>query len=121
MLGALRGRALALGVWNPPSDSGAEEPLLKMIPSTGERYERILREEPIDFVQWTGNILDRVAESRLLPMVADRGIAVITNGPFRQKGLITRLQRYRLAGKAVEIRCENWPQFLLKPSCPIPR
>ena len=92
-----------------------------MIPSTGERHEGVLRGEPIDFVQLTRNILDRVAESRLLAMAADRGIAVIANGPFRQKGLITRLQRYRVAGQAVEIRCENWPQFLLKPSCPIPR
>ena len=121
MLGALAGRGLAPGVWTPPSDSGADESLLKMIPSTGERHEGVLRGEPIDFVQLTRNILDRVAESRLRPMVADRGIAVITNGPFRQKGWITRFQRYTRPGRAGETRCENWPQFPLKSSCRIPR
>lgn len=121
MLGALRGRALSLGVSNARSDSGADEALLKMTPSTRGRHERILREEPIDFVELAYNILDRDVGSGLLPMAADRGITVIAKRPFPQKGLITHLQRYPLAGPAVELRCEKWPQVLLKSSCRIPR
>jgi diketogulonate reductase-like aldo/keto reductase len=85
--------------------------------SHGRRHdelEQIMRSEPIDFVQLTYNILDREAETRLLPLAADRGIAVIANRPFRQKALITRFERHPLPGWAGEIQCENWPQFLLK-------
>jgi len=85
--------------------------------SHGRRHdelEGILRSEPIDFVQLTYNILDREAERRLLPLAADRGVAVIANRPFRQKALITRFERHPLPEWATEIACSNWPQFLLK-------
>ncbi|AGA34611.1 putative oxidoreductase protein [Thioalkalivibrio nitratireducens DSM 14787] len=85
--------------------------------SHGRRHDelaRILRNEPIDFVQLTYNILDRESEQRLLPLAADRGIAVITNRPFRQKALITRFEHHPLPDWAGEIACVNWPQFLLK-------
>jgi aryl-alcohol dehydrogenase-like predicted oxidoreductase len=70
--------------------------------------------EPIDFVQFTYNILDREAEQRLLPLAADRGIAVIVNRPFRRKALIRRFERHPLPPWAADIDCENWAQFLLK-------
>jgi len=85
--------------------------------SHGRRHdelERIMRNEDIDFVQLTYNVLDREAEARLLPLAADRGIAVIANRPFRQKALITRFERHPLPDWADEIQCKNWPQFLLK-------
>ncbi|SHF14600.1 Tat (twin-arginine translocation) pathway signal sequence [Modicisalibacter ilicicola DSM 19980] len=79
-----------------------------------EELEAIMRHEPIDFVQLTYNILDREAEARLLPLAAERGIAVIANRPFRQKRLIRRFQGQPLPGWTGEIDCANWPQFLLK-------
>jgi diketogulonate reductase-like aldo/keto reductase len=85
--------------------------------SHGRRHdelERIMREENIDFVQLTHDILDREAEARLLPVAADRGIAIIANRPFRQNTLITRFEHHPLPECAEEIQCENWPQFLLK-------
>lgn len=85
--------------------------------SHGRRHdelESIMRNEPIDFVQLTYNILDREAEVRLLPLAAERGIAVIANRPFRQKALIQRFEDQPLPAWAGEIDCENWPQFLLK-------
>ena len=85
--------------------------------SHGRRHdelERVMRNEDIDFVQLTYNILDREAEARLLPLAADRGIAVIANRPFRQKALITRFEHHPLPDWAEEIQCKNWPQFLLK-------
>jgi aryl-alcohol dehydrogenase-like predicted oxidoreductase len=73
-----------------------------------------MREHPIDFAQFTYNILDREAEARLLPLAADRGIGVIVNRPFQHKRLIRRFQDKPLPDWAGEIDCANWPQFLLK-------
>lgn len=85
--------------------------------SHGRRHgelEEIMHSRPIDFVQLTYNVVDREAENRLLPLAAERGIAVIANRPFRGGSLIDRIQRERLPDWASEIDCRNWAQFLLK-------
>jgi diketogulonate reductase-like aldo/keto reductase len=85
--------------------------------SHGRRHdelERLLRREPLDFVQLTYNLVDRQAERRLLPLAADRGIAVIVNRPFQGGALIQRLQRHPLPSWAAEIGCASWPQLLLQ-------
>ena len=51
---------------------------------------------------------------QLLPLAADRGMAVIANRPFRRKELIDRFAPHPLPDWAAEIDCANWPQFLLK-------
>ena len=63
--------------------------------SEGRRHdlvEQIMRSEPIDFVQFSYNVVDREAEQRLLPLASERGIAVIVNRPFRQGALTQRLR-----------------------------
>jgi diketogulonate reductase-like aldo/keto reductase len=85
--------------------------------SEGRRHgelERILRTQPIDFVQLTYNLLDREAEQRLLPLAQERRIAVIVNRPFRQGGLLDQLRRHPLPGWAREIDCDGWAQVALK-------
>lgn len=85
--------------------------------SHGRRHEelvRIMRREPLDFVQFTYNILDREAEKRLLPLAADRGMAVIINRPFRHGGLFDYVGNAPLPDWAGEIYCANWAQFFLK-------
>jgi diketogulonate reductase-like aldo/keto reductase len=85
--------------------------------SEGRRHaeiERVMRSEPIDFVQVTYNVLDREAEDRILPLAQERKIAVITNRPFRQGALIRSVERHPLPAWASEIDCANWAQFLLK-------
>lgn len=79
-----------------------------------EAMERVLAEQPFDFVQFTYNILDREAEARLLPLAADRGLGVIINRPFRRGALIDDLAPRPLPPWASEIDCASWPQFLLK-------
>jgi len=79
-----------------------------------EELERVMREEPLDFVQFTYNILDREAEARLLPLAAERGIAVIVNRPYRRKALIRAFQDKPLPDWAGEAGAANWPQFFLK-------
>jgi diketogulonate reductase-like aldo/keto reductase len=77
-------------------------------------FEGIMAEYPIDFVQLTYNILDRRVERRLLPLAAERGIAVIANRPFRRGDLFEYFARHPLPEWAPEIDCANWAQFLLK-------
>ena len=79
-----------------------------------EELEQIMRTEPLDFVQFTYNVLDRAAEARLLPLAADRGLAVIINRPFRCNELFERYETKALPEWAGEIGCANWAQFFLK-------
>jgi diketogulonate reductase-like aldo/keto reductase len=85
--------------------------------SHGRRHdelERVMREQALDFVQLTYNILDREVERRLLPLAAERGIAVIVNRPFRRGELVRQLERHPLPPWAGEIGCATWAQFLLR-------
>jgi diketogulonate reductase-like aldo/keto reductase len=85
--------------------------------SEGRRHdlvERIMRSERIDFVQLSYNVVDREAEQRLLPLAAERGIAVIVNRPFQQGELTRRLARHRLPAWAAELGVSSWAQFVLK-------
>ncbi len=85
--------------------------------SHGRRHaelERIMTREPLDFVQFTYNIHDRQAEQRLLPLAAERGIAVLVNRPFRRGALFRQVRGKPLPDWAVEIDCTYWAQFLLK-------
>lgn len=77
-------------------------------------FEHIMRSRPLDFVQFSYNILDREAERRLLPLARERGMAVLVNRPFRQGALIDALVREPLPPWAAEIESANWAQFLLK-------
>lgn len=76
--------------------------------------EKIMRTEPIDFVQFTYNVADRDVEERLLPVAAERGLAVIINRPFQEGVLLERMMRRPLPAWAGEIDCTSWSQFLLK-------
>jgi diketogulonate reductase-like aldo/keto reductase len=85
--------------------------------SEGRRHdllEQIMRSERIDFVQFSYNVVDREAEARLLPLAAERGIAVIVNRPFRQGALTQRLQGKPLPEWAAELGASSWAQLMLK-------
>lgn len=85
--------------------------------SHGRRHDDIaalLQAQPIDFVQFSYNILDREVEERLLPLAADRGVAVIINRPFRTNQLFQQFGRHPLPEFAQEIDCTSWAQFFLK-------
>lgn len=85
--------------------------------SHGRRHDdmaRLMKAEPLDFVQLTYNVLDREAERRLLPLAAERGIAVIVNRPFQRGALFSRVRGSPLPPWAAEFDCSNWAQYLLK-------
>jgi aryl-alcohol dehydrogenase-like predicted oxidoreductase len=76
--------------------------------------EAALRAEPLDFLQINYAVDDRQAERRLLPLAAERGVAVIVNMPFGGGGLLRRVMARPLPGWAGDIGCTSWPQVLLK-------
>jgi len=85
--------------------------------SHGRRHaemEQALTREQFDFVQFTYNLVDREAEQRLLPLAAERGIAVIVNRPFQGGRLFERVRGKPLPAWAAEFDCANWAQFFLK-------
>jgi diketogulonate reductase-like aldo/keto reductase len=77
-------------------------------------FEQLMRTQPLDFVQFSYNPVDREAEARLLPLAADRGIAVLVNRPFRQGELTQRLRRQPLPPWAAEVGAASWAQLVLK-------
>lgn len=76
--------------------------------------EAALKAEKVDFVQLNYAVNDREAEKRLLPLAAERGIAVIVNQPFGGGSLLRSLLDKPLPGWAGDIACTSWAQVLLK-------
>jgi diketogulonate reductase-like aldo/keto reductase len=82
--------------------------------SAFDALARIMGDETVDFVQLPYSIGMRAAENRLLPLAAERGMAVIVNRPF-EGGTIFRAVRGRpLPEWTAEFDCGSWAQFFLK-------
>ena len=79
-----------------------------------EELERALAKEPFDFAQFTYNLADRDVEQRLLPLAAERGIAVMINRPFDGGALFGPVRGKPLPAWATEFDCSKWAQFFLK-------
>jgi diketogulonate reductase-like aldo/keto reductase len=82
--------------------------------SAYDELESIMRSEQLDFVQINYSLDDREAERKLLPLAADRGIAVLINRPFGGGALLRSLAGASLPPWAGDIGCESWAQILLK-------
>lgn len=76
--------------------------------------EKIMRAEALDFVQLNYSIVDREAERRLLPLAAERGVAVLVNLPFGQGSLFRTLQGKPIPTWMRDAGCETWSQVLLR-------
>jgi diketogulonate reductase-like aldo/keto reductase len=79
-----------------------------------DELEAVMRSEKPDFVQLNYSLADRAAERRLLPLAADRGIAILVNQPFGGGGLLRDLANVPLPQWAADIGCDSWAQALLK-------
>jgi len=82
--------------------------------SAYDELETVMRKETLDFVQLNYSLDDRVAERKLLPLAADRGIAILVNLPFGGGGLLRGLGNRPLPDWAGEVGCTSWAQILLK-------
>ena len=99
--------------------SAGEVRYIGVTTSHGRRHgelAKVMKTQPIDFVQLTYNMVDRDVEKRLLPIAKERGIAIIANRPFQGGALVDRLQARTPvpAWARTELDVHNWPQFLLK-------
>lgn len=76
--------------------------------------ERLLKTRDYDFVQFNYSLAEREAETRLMPIAAETGTAVIVNRPFAQGALFAKVRNQVLPAWAAEFDCASWAQFFLK-------
>ncbi|MFZ1295245.1 MAG: aldo/keto reductase [Pseudomonadales bacterium] len=76
--------------------------------------ERVIGREALDFVQFNYSIVTRDAEQRLLPLAAERKVAVLVNRPYEDGALFARVRGKPLPEWAAEFDCTSWGQFFLK-------
>jgi diketogulonate reductase-like aldo/keto reductase len=82
--------------------------------SAFDDLERIIKTEPLDFVQLNYNIATRDAAKRLLPLAAEKKVAVIVNRPFESGSLFSAVKGKPLPEWAGDFDCQSWGQFFLK-------
>jgi len=73
-----------------------------------------MRGERPDFIQVNYSVMETQAESGVLPLAADLGIAVLSNRPFMNGGYFSRVRGASLPNWAAEFDCHSWAQFSLK-------
>ncbi|HEV7607216.1 MAG TPA: aldo/keto reductase [Steroidobacteraceae bacterium] len=74
----------------------------------------IIAREKIDFVQFNYSVTTREAELKLLPLCADKGVAVLINRAFEDGNLFTKVQGKALPAWAEEFGAKSWAQVFLK-------
>lgn len=75
---------------------------------------RVLRREKLDFLQINYSVVEPEAEEAILPLAADRGVAVIANRPFGGGAGLRRVAARPLPSRAAELACESWAELFLK-------
>ncbi len=79
-----------------------------------EAMMRFMRGERPDFIQVNYSVAETHAESSVLPLAADLGIAVLINRPFMNGGYFSRVRDIALPEWATAFDCHSWAQFSLK-------
>jgi diketogulonate reductase-like aldo/keto reductase len=82
-----------------------------------EDFESVMRKEELDFIQINYSLEQREAADRILPLAADRGIAVIINRTFGGGRIFKAVGDKPLPDWAKDFGCASWAQFLLKYAC----
>ena len=73
-----------------------------------------MAKEPLDFIQLNYSLDVRDPEKRLLPMAADKGIAVLVNLPLGRGRVLNAVKNKPLPGWAADVGVTTWAQLLLK-------
>jgi aryl-alcohol dehydrogenase-like predicted oxidoreductase len=81
-----------------------------------EPLEALMKKYKLDFIQADLAINNRNSQERLLPLAADRGIAVLIDLPFGRSSVFTKTLAVNkpLPDWAAEIDVTSWPQLFLK-------
>ena len=74
----------------------------------------VLERNRLDFVQLNYSPVTRAAEQRLLPLAAERGVAVLVNRPFEDGALFAAVRGRPLPAWAADIDAASWGQLALK-------
>jgi diketogulonate reductase-like aldo/keto reductase len=82
--------------------------------SSHNSLAELIKNEPIDFVQFNYSILSRHAEKFLLPLCADKGVATLINRPFGEGSLFRKVVNKPLPHWARDWGIENWGAYFLK-------
>lgn len=83
-------------------------------PSQYEQLESVMRKERLDFIGVDYAIDNRVMEERILPLAADRGIAVLVYAPFGRTRLWSLVKGHEVPDWAADVGIRSWGQFFLK-------
>lgn len=75
---------------------------------------KVIEREKLDFVQLNYSATTRDAEKRLLPLAAERGVAVLVNRPFEDGKMFDAVSGRPLPSWAADIDCTSWGQVFLK-------
>jgi len=76
--------------------------------------EKAMRQHELDFIQVDYSLQQRDAAERLLPLAADRGLAVMLNRTFGGGRIFNAVGETPLPEWAAELDITSWAQFLLK-------
>jgi diketogulonate reductase-like aldo/keto reductase len=76
--------------------------------------EAVLRSEPLDFLQINYSLAEQESARRLLPLAAERGVAVLANRPFAEGALFRTVQGKALPAAAADHGCRSWAQVFLR-------
>ncbi|GHD35949.1 aldo/keto reductase [Parahalioglobus pacificus] len=79
-----------------------------------DEFIKVMKTEPIDFVQFSYNIMDRAAEESLFPVAQEQGIATMINRPYQRGSLFAKTRGKDLPDVAADIDVDSWGQFFLK-------
>lgn len=79
-----------------------------------EEFEKVMRDEDLDFVQLNYSVEQRESASRLMPLAADRGMAVMINRAFGGGRIFNAVGDQPVPDWAGEFDCSSWAQLLLK-------
>lgn len=76
--------------------------------------EKIMKSEPLDFIQINYNLAVRDAAERILPLAKDKGIAVLINRPYEGGSLFGKTKGKEFPSWAKDFEAESWGQLFLK-------
>lgn len=96
-----KGRVRYIGITHYSSSAYAE-------------IERLLKGERYDFLQINYSLAERGSEARLLPLAAERKVAVIINRPFAEGAMFRRVRGKQVPAWAKEAGIATWGQYFLK-------
>lgn len=82
--------------------------------SSHETLANVIAKEKPDFLQINYSVVSRGAESRLLPLARDLGIAVLINRAFEDGKLFARVKDKPLPSWAGEVGITSWAQAFLR-------